>query len=156
MKRAETVVAGLLVLFSLIMVREARQLPIWSAIGPGPGFFPFWLVVGVGICAVVTLVQSLRAPRADAEPFVPQGAWRSLLIAFLPMAAIVALLRYLGIYIGGAVYLAAYMWLVGRHRWLPILLVSVLVPLVLFFIFEKWFLLLLPKGIFLERLLYGE
>jgi len=156
LKRAETVIAGLLVLFSLIMLREARQLPIWSAIGPGPGFLPFWLVVGVGICAATIFVQSLRVSRAVDEPFVPQGAWRPLLVAFLPMVAIIALLRYLGIYIGGAIYLAGYMWLVGRHRWQYVVFVSVLIPVVLFFLFEKWFFLLLPKGIFLERLLYGE
>jgi hypothetical protein len=48
------------------------------------------------------------------------------------------------------------MRLVGRHRWLSIGLVSVLVPLVLFFIFERWFLLPLPKGTILEYFLYGR
>ncbi|MGH2426213.1 MAG: tripartite tricarboxylate transporter TctB family protein [bacterium] len=155
MKKAETVVAVFLVLFSLIMVREALRLSIWSSIGPGAGFFPFWLVLGVGICAVVIVVQSLRAPRAGDGPFIPPGAWRPLLVAFLPMVAILAMLRYLGIYIGGMLYLTGYMWLVGRHRWPYIAFVSILIPLALFFIFEKWFFLLLPKGILLERLLYG-
>jgi len=155
LKKAETVVAVFLVLFSLIMVREALRLSIWSSIGPGAGFFPFWLVLGVGICAVVIVVQSLRAPRAGDEPFIPPGAWRPLLVAFLPMVAILAMLRYLGIYIGGMLYLTGYMWLVGRHRWPYIVFVSILIPLALFFIFEKWFFLLLPKGILLERLLYG-
>jgi len=75
---------------------------------------------------------------------------------FLPMVAVIALLNLLGIYLGGAIYLAGYMWLVGRHRLVPIVLVSVLVPLVLFFIFERWFLLPLPKGVILETLLYGR
>ena len=34
------------------------------------------------------------------------------------------------------------------------ILVSVLVPLALFFIFEQWFRMLLPKGVILEYFLY--
>jgi hypothetical protein len=72
------------------------------------------------------------------------------------MAAVVALMHVLGIYLGGALYLAGYMGLVGRHRPLTIVLVSLLVPLTLFFIFERWFLLPLPKGAVLESILYGR
>jgi len=70
--------------------------------------------------------------------------------------AILAAISYLGIYLGGAVYLAGYMWLVGRHRWQLIVAVSALVPLTLFFIFERWFLLPLPMGVILEYFLYGR
>ena len=37
-----------------------------------------------------------------------------------------------------------------------IVAVSVLVPLTLFFIFERWFLLPLPMGVILEYFLYGR
>lgn len=157
MHRAEKAMALGLVIGAGILLREALRLPIaWTAIGPGAGFLPFWLTVGVGICAVVIFLQSLRmgtAAKADG-PFIPVSAWKPLLAMFLPMVAVVALMDNFGIYLGGGVYLAVYMWLVGRHRWHLIVLVSVLVPLVLFFIFEKWFLLPLPKGVILEYLLY--
>ena len=157
MRRAETAVAAFLVLAAVVMLREALRRPIGlTGSGPGAGFFPFWLVTGVGICAIALVVQSLRVrDNKRDEPFIPAGAWRPLLIVFLPMAAVIGLLDILGIYIGGAIYLAGYMRLVGRHRWSVIILVSVLVPLVLFFIFERWFLMLLPKGAILERILYG-
>jgi hypothetical protein len=149
-----------LVLGAGILLREALRLPIrWTGVGPGAGFFPFWLAVGVAVCAVVVFVQTLRvraAAQGPDEPFIPAGAWKPLLIVFLPMAAVIAFIDSLGIYIGGAFYLAGYMWLVGRHRATTIVLVSVLVPLALFFIFERWFLLPLPKGVLLEYLLYGR
>ena len=84
------------------------------------------------------------------------SAWKPLLVVFLPMAAVVGLIRYFGIYLGGALYLLTYMRWVGRHHWVTVLLVSVLVPLSLFMIFERWFLLLMPKGIILEYFLYGR
>lgn len=158
MRRAETLMALALVLGAGVLLREALRLPIaWTGAGPGAGFFPFWLALGVTICAVIVFLQSLRAPAAASSgktAFIPAGAWKPLLIVFLPMVAVVALIDSLGIYIGGALYLAGYTWLVGRHRWVTVVLVSVLVPLALFFLFEKWFLLPMPKGRILEYLLY--
>jgi hypothetical protein len=158
-RRAETAVAAILVLFGLLMIRQALKLPVgWTPSGPGSGFFPFWLSIAVTLSGAVILTQTVMAPKTeqDDEVFIPTYAWRPLLIAFLPMVAIIAAMGYLGIYIGGGLYLAGYMRFVGRFRWMPILLISILVPLVLFFIFEKWFLLPLPKGALLEYLLYGR
>jgi hypothetical protein len=157
MRRAETLIALGLTFGAVLLLREALGLSIaWTNVGPGAGFFPFWLALGVTTCAVIILLRSFRAPVAadGGRPFIPAGAWKPLLIVFLPMAAVVALIDYLGIYLGGAIYLAGYTWLVGRHRWFTVLLVSVLVPLALFFLFERWFLLPLPKGSLLEYYLY--
>lgn len=159
MRKAETVAAAALVFFALVMIREALRLPVgWTSVGPGAGFFPFWLALGVGLSAAIVLVQSLQPATGggEAAPFVPPHAWKPLLVVLLPMAAVVALINYLGIYLGGALYLTGYMRLVGRFRWVSVILVSVLIPLTLFFIFERWFLLLLPKGVILERMLYGK
>jgi putative tricarboxylic transport membrane protein len=159
MRKAETVVAASLVFFALVMIRESLRLPVgWTSVGPGAGFFPFWLSLGVVLSAVIVLVQSLQpATRgSDAEPFIRARAWKPLLVVFLPMAGVIALIDYLGIYLGGTLYLAGYTRLVGRFRWVSVIAVSVLIPVVLFFIFERWFLLPLPKGIFLERVLYGK
>jgi putative tricarboxylic transport membrane protein len=157
-RRAETVAAALLVLFALAMMRQATKLAIgWTDIGPGSGFVPLWLSIGVAAAGAVIFAQSLRAPRTgEDEPFIPARAWKPLAIVFLPMAAVIALLDWLGIYIGGALYLAGYMRLVGRFRWVTVVGISLLIPVVLFFIFEKWFLMALPKGSILEVLLYGR
>ncbi|MDR7554487.1 MAG: tripartite tricarboxylate transporter TctB family protein [Armatimonadota bacterium] len=157
MQRGELLMALGLVAGALLLVREALRLPIaWTSAGPGPGFFPFWLAVGVTIVAAVILVRAWRAGRRRDEPFVPPGAWKPLAIVFFPMVAVVALIHYLGIYLGGALYLAGYMRLVGRHRWAQVAVVSVALPLVLFLIFERWFLMPMPKGLALEWFLYGR
>ncbi|MBI3976221.1 MAG: tripartite tricarboxylate transporter TctB family protein [Armatimonadetes bacterium] len=158
MRRAETLVSLALAIAAGAMVREALKLRIgWTEIGPGAGFFPFWLSVGLALSALVLVVRSLRAATgagAVGETFIPRSAFKPLLVVFLPMVAIVAFLDYFGLYLGGALYLAGYMLLVGRFRWPVTLAVSVLVPLVLFLIFEQWFRLLLPKGVILEYFLY--
>lgn len=160
MHTAEKAFAALLLFASGVLLREALRLPTsWTEIGPGAGFFPFWLALGVAFQAVLVLIRSLRVPAPPsgrAAPFIEREAFKPLLIVFLPMVAVIGLLDYLGIYIGGAFYLAGYTAFVGRHRWFTILLVSLLIPAALFFIFERWFLMPLPKGILLEYWLYGR
>lgn len=156
MRRAEAIAALLLAIVAGMLVREALRLSIaWTGAGPGAGFFPFFLAVGVGLCAITLVAKHLRVrPTKSIQPFIPPGAWKPLLVVILPMLAIVGLIDYLGLYIGGALYLAGYMWLVGRHRWAMIVPISLLVPVALFFIFERWFLLPMPGGAILEYFLY--
>jgi hypothetical protein len=157
MRRAEIVFTVLLAVGTAILLRESLRLPVaWTSIGPGSGFFPFWLSVLAAFQVLVLIVRSVRAPvpPGRAAPFIERESARPLLIVFLPIIAVIALLNYLGIYLGGALYLAGYMTFVGRHRWISVLLVSVLLPLALFFVFERWFLLPMPKGMLLEYLLY--
>ena len=159
MRTAETAFAAILLVTSGVLLREALRLPIsWTGIGPGAGFFPFWLAVGVAIQGFIVLVRSLRvpAPSGRAAPCIDRSAFKPLLIALLPMVAVLAALNYLGLYLGGALYLAGYMIFVGRHHWSTVVLVTILLPLALFFIFERWFLLPMPKGLLLEYLLYGR
>ena len=58
----------------------------------------------------------------------------------------VTVLPALGLYVSAAIYLAFYMRWVGHHRWITVLLVAVGIPVVTFLVFEKWFLVPMPKG----------
>lgn len=140
-----------------LLAREALRLPVaWTTTGPGSGFFPLVLSIGMAFNAALVLIKSLRAPPAPGAPFIPAAARRPLLIVSLPIVGVLVLMHSLGIYLGGALYLAGYMRFVGRHRWPEVILVAVLIPLALFLLFERWFLLPLPKGSVLELLLYGR
>jgi hypothetical protein len=52
----------------------------------------------------------------------------------------------LGIYVASAIFIFAFMMVVGREAILKSLGVSVITPTLLFLMFEKWFLVPLPKG----------
>jgi Tripartite tricarboxylate transporter TctB family len=56
------------------------------------------------------------------------------------------LLPGLGLYVASALYLALYMRLVGRHAWVTTVVLSIGIPLATFIIFERWFLVPMPKG----------
>jgi hypothetical protein len=52
----------------------------------------------------------------------------------------------LGIYVASAIFIFGFMMLVGRESIIKALGVSIIVPTMLFLMFEKWFLVPLPKG----------
>jgi len=58
----------------------------------------------------------------------------------------VALTEAIGLYPAAVIYIAVYMHWIGKHSWLATASVSILVPLVSYFIFDKWFLIPMPKG----------
>ena len=155
MKRAEVLVAtGLLVIAVVVLAQALRLGPGWGEDGPLAGFFPFWLAVVLGVSSLWILGRTLRTPGdARARPFFPPGGRRLVLTVFLPMAGAIALLEVVGFYLAALVYLVVYVRLTGRQGWALTLAVGILFPLVTFFVFERWFLIPLPKGLFGERLL---
>jgi putative tricarboxylic transport membrane protein len=111
--------------------------------GPQSGFFPArvgWLFLAGSL---FLLVQAFREPPAI---FVTWSQLAMVAKVFGPLALFVALVEPLGIYVAAALFTAVFMPLVGGARWLSVLLTSTLVPLAAFWIFEKQFLVPLPKG----------
>ena len=68
-----------------------------------------------------------------------------MLAVLIPSLVYVGLIQYLGIYVASAIFITAFMVTVGRENPLKALGVGLLVPLALFFMFERWFLVPLPK-----------
>jgi len=70
----------------------------------------------------------------------------------VPTAIYVALVPWIGIYVASMLLIAAFMRWLGHYGWGRIAAIAVGVPVVTFIIFEKWFLVPLPKGLIEELL----
>jgi len=145
MRTADLVTASFLMVLGGVVVFDAVGLGIgWGTDGPKSGFFPFSLgVLMIAACAVIVM-QAAR--RADARPFVTRAQLGPVLKVLWPAVALVALTQWLGLYVAAAFYTGFYMRWIGRHAWLAVLAVAILFPLATFFVFEKWFLVPMPKG----------
>jgi hypothetical protein len=147
MRRAEILCAAALLLLAALALREALRLSIgWGDIGPRGGFFPFWLGVILAGSSLFTLIQGLRQ-RPTPEPFVRWEGLRSVLTVVLPIAGAFVLVEVLGFYLTALLYLLGYMRWTGRRAWTSALVISLLFPVVIYLIFERWFLIPLPKGL---------
>ena len=93
-----------------------------------------------------------RWKRLEGDVFVSWEKLKPVLAMLLPTIAYVVLIRIIGIYVASAVFIAAFMLWKGHYRMLPALCVAIGVPFAVFLLFEKWFLVPLPKGP-IERML---
>ena len=147
MRAADLITALALILVSVIVMADVLRLGIgWGSEGPESGFFPFWLAVATLVTSVAILVQALR--QSSTKPFVTGARLRPVLAVLAPATAMVVVMEGLGLYVASALYLAFYMRWVGRHAWTTIAALSIGIPIVTFVVFEKWFLVPMPKGLF--------
>ena len=145
MRTADLTTALILIAGGALVIWDSLRLGIgWGTDGPQSGFFPFWLAVLLVIACAVIGVQAHR--RASARPFVTREQLMPVLTTLVPTAGFVVLTQFLGLYVATALFMAFYMRWIGRYSWVPVAVVSVLFPLAVFVIFEKWFLVPMPKG----------
>lgn len=62
MRRPYLITASLLIALALFIGWEAHNLSYYSALGPGPGFFAFWLSICLGAASIGMAVEAWRAP----------------------------------------------------------------------------------------------
>lgn len=111
--------------------------------GPQNGFFPArvgWIFLAASL---FILWQSFRRPDGV---FVTYEQLRQVVRVLGPLVLFVALIQPLGLYVASAVFIIAFMAVVGTSRWWSIGLTALLVPIVCFWVFELQFRVPLPKG----------
>ena len=59
----------------------------------------------------------------------------------------VLLSELIGLHLATVLYLAFYMGVVGKMHWIKIVLMSLLIPLATYIVFDKLFLIPLPEGL---------
>ena len=145
-RTAEVVVALLLLAGGSVVMYDSLRIGIgWRDDGPAPGFYPFYVAAVLCVASLVNLAGALRGAGA-AEIFVSSRPFLRVLAVLVPSIVYVGLIEYVGIYVASAIFIFAFMMTIGRENPLKALGVGVGVPIALFLMFEKWFLVPLPKG----------
>src|SRR3989442_5377805 len=145
MRTADLITAAVLIAGAALVICDSLRLGVgWGTDGPNSGFFPFWLGVGMVAACLLIAFQALR--RSADKPFVQRAQLSSVLKVLWPATAAVVLMQFVGLYVASAIYMGFYMRWVGRHRWATVAAIGIGVPVATFFVFEKWFLVPMPKG----------
>jgi putative tricarboxylic transport membrane protein len=147
MRTMEIIVAVLFLVVGTIVMMDSRRIGAgWvDPDGPQAGYFPFRMGAIMAIASLVVLVQSVLA-RGPGRTFVDVHALKQVLLVLLPAAVYVFALTWVGMYVASAIYIAAFMMYMGGYKWHLSAAVGLGVVLILFFMFEIWFLVPLPKG----------
>lgn len=143
-----TLEAGLALLiaaFGLVVIYGSVKAGInWGAEGPRAGFFPFYVGIAIVVASAVNLWSAQRED--DGRLFAEWGQLRQVMSVVVPTAIYVGAMPFIGLYVASTLFIAWFMRWLGGYRWLTTLAVAVGMPLVTYLVFERWFLVPLPKG----------
>jgi hypothetical protein len=132
--------------FALIVLAGSIAVGIgWGVEGPKAGFFPFYVGLFILGGSIVNLVDAI-AVGPSGKLFAEWGQLRQVLSVVIPSAIYVALIPSLGIYVCSIALIALFMRWLGSYGWALVAAVSIGVPAFFYVMFEKWFLVPLPKG----------
>lgn len=151
MRQGRLIATGAMLAFCLFAVWQSSLLALMDRLGPGPGFFPFWLALIGVVLALALLFTTFRepaAPAADAQVrILPYGAggMRWLAIVLL-LAAATAAMEVVGFRLAMLVFNAALVIALGERRSWVIALFAVGGSFGVYYVFTRWLDVLLPDG----------
>ena len=145
MRSADRVTAVLLFALSVAFAAGAlKYYSWWGPGGPGSAFLPFWLALVMGVLSLMMLFKKSK----DDSSWLPRGeGLRDMLVVLGVTVAFIALLKVTGMVIGTALYLAALVWYLGRHRWWVTLGVALAAAGFNWLVFVHWLRVPMPEGI---------
>jgi hypothetical protein len=138
---------GMLAVAVIVIVDARRVGTGWDEFdGPRAGYFPFYIGCLLLAASGWIALKQLLGWRRDNPDFATRKQLTNVWAITWPMSVYVALVAPIGIYFSSALLIAFFMRRHGKYRVLPISAVALGVPLFFFLVFERWFLVALPKG----------
>ena len=141
----EIAVSIILFLLGLVVLGDSWRIgSSWAEDGPQAGYFPFYIGLLICLTSLVNLIQTFQMTAQSS--FVSRKALGLVLTVLIPTVVYVALIQWLGIYLASSLFIATFMWQLGRYGILITAPVSLGVSVIFFVMFEIWFTVPLPKG----------
>lgn len=132
---------------SALVYYSASQMPSVE-LGLGAGGFPKFIAVCLMIFAALLSIKAfinIRKGKKDAKRLdAKELAYAGLLAA--AFALYIVVIRYLGYIISTSVFFFIFMLIYGQRKWLRMCIISVSFSVAVFFLFEKVFYIMLPRG----------
>jgi len=96
--KGELLAAIVLTGFGSFVIYEAHSLPYTSESGPGPGFFPLWIGIGIVVCSLAMLYACFFRTDGNSEETakIAKVEFARALGAWLAFVAAIVLLPLIG------------------------------------------------------------
>jgi putative tricarboxylic transport membrane protein len=147
MARRDAIAATALLLFAALAALEsARLLPFGVLRNPGPGFFPWWVSLALGLLALVQLGDTFRRRRTPGPG--DNGGRLGKVIGVLAVLTAYALgLDTVGYPIATFVVVLFMLRVTEPHRWPVALGIALLAAGGSYLLFAHWLAVPLPAGL---------
>ena len=138
-------------LLGIYIVWDALNYGYMRGVVPGPGFFPFWIGVGLVGLSSVNVVRSFRGLEELAAQFDLAGVLKALGIV-ATTAAFILTAPFIGMLLGSGLFILITAFVI-RPRWNlefagKIITVAVIFPICCHFLFGVYLGVPLVKGVF--------
>lgn len=98
MQRTYQITGIVFLLIAVLLGYHSLTLRYYTSLGPGPGFFPIWLCILLGLLAVALIVQARRAapePLPDGF-FASRAGYFRILVVLVGLFAVPTLMPFFG------------------------------------------------------------
>jgi hypothetical protein len=148
-RRADRIAGAVLLVSGVAFAAGAlKYYTYWGPDGPGSAFLPFWLGVIMAVLAGWLLVDALRS-RDPGTEWLPRGeGLRRLVLVLGVTIAFVALLKFVGMILGTALFLIVLMRVLDRNPWPLTLSVAAATAGLNYLIFTYWLRVPFPVSVF--------
>jgi hypothetical protein len=145
MKKADIVVAGVVVPICLYVFYESAKWPVPALLGR-PFVIPRGVATFLAAAAILLLYRALTGRASPLEsPLVGADLRRVSLTAVLTFGYL-PLVERIGFIGTTFLYMLLFAWVLGERRWFRLVLFAILVPLVVFTLFSTALHVPLPRG----------
>ena len=151
-RTAELLMAIMMGAFSIYLMVKSTELPVgWiEDEGPGGGTWPFWLATIMLISCIGILYNWFRkhGPIASSNKiYIEAHVLMEVTAVAVALIVTVGLFSVIGIYGSLPLFLIFYLRFLGKHSWRLTAILTVLIPVVIFYFFEITLKIILPKGL---------
>jgi putative tricarboxylic transport membrane protein len=147
MRRSQQVAALCFLAFSAYLMWESwNNMEYYTPLGPGAGFFPFWLGAVLGGLGIVWLVQvSGRSGNMEEGPSLPpRGGIVRILSIIVAVAAVSALLDLLGFQLVMFLFMLFMLMILGRQTIWTTVIISLVCSVGVYHVFGRYLDVQLP------------
>ena len=147
MWRAEFIGAWAVLLLGLLIIVFSLPLQYYTDLGPGPGFLPILLGIGILLGGIIEVNKVFRKKgKTPIEAFLlPRSRLGFQMLALIVVTFL--LLPVLGFSVGLALCTAAAMKVIGKQKMLTCVLTAVGAAIFIHFVFAQWLDIPLPMGL---------
>jgi hypothetical protein len=131
---------------AIVLLGSLRAGINWGAEGPRPGFFPFYISLFIIVPSIINLVQVWNPAVSGHGVFSTWEQLQRVMSVVVPGCIYVALVPVLGMYVSSMLLIAVFMMWLGSYGWRITAPISIGVPVIVYIIFERYFMIGLPKG----------
>jgi putative tricarboxylic transport membrane protein len=148
MQKAERIVAALCLLLGLGILWQAWGMEYLTSIGPGPGFFPWWLGLLLTGLSASWLISVVRRPMPMTDRrFLPEwrGARRILLVVGAIIGVSIAM-EFIGFQLAMFAFVSFVLTALGWRGWGLTVVLSATMSFGVFHAFTRWLDVTLPQA----------